>query len=176
MGGCGSDVEPTFNNLYDIEVKKINGETTTLGQYQGKVLLIVNTASKCGFTKQFAPLEALYQKYRSRGFEILGFPSNDFLHQDPGTNTEILDFCQVNYGVTFQMFEKICVKGPEQHQLYAFLTSEKTNPRFSGKISWNFNKFLIARNGAIVGKFGSMTSPEDKKFVKAVEDAIGPQS
>jgi glutathione peroxidase len=169
---CSSAPDPTITDMYEIEVKKMSGETIKLREYEGKVLLIVNTASKCGFTKQFAGLEALYKKYKDQGFEILGFPSNDFLSQDPGTNGEIMQFCQVNYGVTFTMFEKVIVGGKEQHPLYSLLTNEKTNPKFSGRISWNFNKFLIGKDGTILNRFGSRTSPDDKELENAIAAAL----
>ena len=155
--------------LYQIQVDRITGETIPLSEYEGKVLLIVNTASKCGFTKQYAGLQKLYETYQDSGLVVLGFPSNDFLKQEPGTNEEIQTFCRLNFGVTFPMFEKIKVKGKNQHPLYRFLTSEKTDPEFSGKISWNFNKFLISRGGRIVDRFGSRTEPLDKDVVGAIE-------
>ncbi len=158
--------------FYDIEVERINGEKTTLSEYKGKTLLIVNTASKCGFTGQYDGLQKLYEKYRDRGLVVLGFPSNDFLKQEPGTNGEIEQFCRLNYGVTFPMFAKISVKGGEQHPLYRYLTSEESNPEFGGKISWNFNKFLISKDGRILNRFGSRTEPEDESLIKAVEEAL----
>lgn len=156
-------------NFYDIEVTTIAGEPIKIEAYKGNVLLIVNTASKCGFTGQYDGLQKLYDTYRDKGLVVLGFPSNDFLHQEPGSNEEIQSFCKINYGVTFPMFEKISVKGNGQHPLYAYLTSKETDPGFAGKISWNFNKFLISRDGKIVGRFGSRTSPDDRKLIEAVE-------
>ena len=161
--------EAPMTSLYQIQVNRITGETIPLSEYEGKVLLIVNTASKCGFTKQYDGLQKLYETYQDSGLVVLGFPSNDFLKQEPGTNEEIQTFCRLNFGVTFPMFEKINVKGKDQHPLYQFLTSEKTDPEFSGNISWNFNKFLIARDGQIVDRFGSKTEPLDKDVVGAVE-------
>jgi len=168
--GCmAQQKEIAVKSLYEIEVNTIAGEPVKIGQYQGKVLLIVNTASKCGFTKQYDGLQKLYEKYADQGLEVLGFPSNDFLKQEPGSNEEIAEFCKLNYGVTFPMFEKIVVKGKGQHPLYAYLTSEEANPEFSGKISWNFNKFLISRDGKIVNRFGSRTEPDDAELTEAIE-------
>lgn len=165
--------EVSVENFYEIEAKTIGGETVKLEQYKGKTLLIVNTASKCGFTGQYDGLQELYETYKDRGFVILGFPSNDFLKQEPGTNEEIASFCKLNYGVTFPMFAKISVKGDGQHPLYQFLTSKKTNPDHAGKISWNFNKFLVSKDGQVAGRFGSRTKPSDKKLVEAIEKEVG---
>ena len=162
-----------MKNFYDIEAKTIDGKTVKMEAYKGKTLLIVNTASKCGFTGQYDGLQKLYETYKDKGFVILGFPSNDFLKQEPGSNEEIASFCKLNYGVTFPMFEKISVKGDDQHPLYQFLTSKETNPEFAGKISWNFNKFLISKNGQVVNRFGSRTKPSDKKLVEAIQQEIG---
>lgn len=161
-----------MTDLYTIEVKTIAGETAKLDAYKGKVLLIVNTASKCGFTGQYDGLQKLYESHKDQGLVILGFPSNDFLKQEPGSNEEIQSFCKLNYGVTFPMFEKISVKGKQQHPLYAYLTSKTTDPEFAGKISWNFNKFLISRDGKIVARFGSRTSPDDKELVAAINSEL----
>ncbi len=172
--GCTSTPkEVPMIGFYDIQVNRISGETIKLEEYKGKTLLIVNTASKCGFTGQYDGLQKLYETYKDRGFVVLGFPSNDFLKQEPGSNEEIQSFCKINYGVTFPMFEKISVKGDEQHPLYRFLTSEEANPGFGGKISWNFNKFLISPEGQVVARFGSRTAPEDKKLVSAIEAQLG---
>ncbi len=161
--------EVPVKEFYKIKANTITGELVAMEAYRGEVLLIVNTASKCGFTPQYAGLQSLYETYADKGFVILGFPSNDFLNQDPGSNEEIASFCQVNYGVTFPMFEKISVKGPGQHPLYTYLTSKETDPEFAGKITWNFNKFLISRDGKIVNRFGSRTKPDDAELVSAIE-------
>jgi len=129
-----------------------------LSDYKGKVILVVNTASKCGFTPQFEGIEVLYKKYKDKGFVILGFPSNQFANQDPGSNKEILEFCSLNYGVTFQMFEKIDVNGAKAHPLYKFLVNLK-DKNLSGKIKWNFTKFLINKNGEVIKRFDSQTEP-----------------
>lgn len=160
--------------IYDIPVTTIGGEETTLQQYAGKVMMIVNVASKCGFTGQYEGLQALYEKYADAGLVVLGFPSNDFLGQEPGTEAEIMQFCKLNYGVTFPLFAKIKVKaGKGQHPLYRWLTGSETNPEFAGKISWNFNKFLIGRDGKMLDRFDSRDKPRDKKVVEAVERALG---
>lgn len=145
-------------NIYDIEIGNTNKETTTLEQYKGKVLLIVNTASKCGFTPQFEDLEKLYIKYKDQGLEILGFPCNQFLNQDPGSDEEIHSFCQVNYGVTFKMFSKVKVKGKEQHELFKHLV-EKAPVFTNKKVKWNFEKFLVSRSGEVVNRYRSGVKP-----------------
>lgn len=160
-------------DIYNISLKRIDGEEYKLSDYKGKVLLIVNVASKCGFTPQYKGLQKLYEKYRDRGFEILAFPSNDFLWQEPGTNKQISEFCKVNYGITFPLHEKISVSGKNIHPLYQFLTGKATNPGFSGGITWNFNKFLIGRDGTVVNRFGTRIPPEDKSIMEALESALG---
>jgi glutathione peroxidase len=164
--------EAAMTNVYDLAMRDIDGKEVSLSAFKGKVLLIVNVASKCGFTGQYAGLEKLYTTYTNRGFVVLGFPANDFLGQEPGTEADIKSFCTLTYGVTFPMFAKLSVKGKGIHPLYAFLTSKETNPNFGGAISWNFNKFLIGRDGVIVGRFGSRTKPDDKELVEAVEKAL----
>ena len=172
MGLFGSTVEPQVTDIYQIDVKTIKGEAEKMEKYKGKVLLIVNIAGKCGYTGQLAGLEKLYQKYKDQGFVILGFPCNNFMHQEPGTNEEIQQFCSLNYGVTFPLFEKIDVMGSTQHPLYSLLTSATTNPKFYGKITWNFNKFLIGPDGTILNRFGTRTDPEDEQVDKAVGEAV----
>ncbi len=163
-----------MSSLYDIPVVRITGEATSLRQYEGKVLLIVNVASKCGFTGQYEGLQALYGKYADRGLVVLGFPANDFLGQEPGTEEEIQTFCKLNYGVTFPLFAKIVVKDvADQHPLYRFLTDKRTNPAHAGEITWNFNKFLVGRDGTILNRFGSRTKPDDADLVAAIEQALG---
>lgn len=157
-------------NLHDIKVKDIDGKDTTIGAYKGKVLLIVNVASKCGYTPQYMPLEALYQRFKNIGFEILAFPCNDFGGQEPGTLKEIKAFCTDNYSVTFPLFDKVHAKGTQQHPLYAALTG-KESP-FPGDIKWNFTKFLVSRDGRILKRFESKVSPDDPELVKAVEAAL----
>ena len=140
-------------NFYDFVAKDINGKDINMNQYKGKVVLVVNTASKCGFTPQFKGLEELYNEYKEKGFEILGFPCNQFKNQDPGSNKEINNFCQLNYGVTFTMFEKIDVKGPNAHPIFKYL-KEQTKGLLNDEIKWNFTKFLIDSNGNVVKKIG----------------------
>jgi len=146
-------------SIYDFTVKDTFGDDVSLADYKGKVLLIVNTASKCGFTPQFEGLEKLYTELSAKGFEILGFPCNQFANQDPGTNEEIRNFCQMNYGVSFPIFEKIDVNGDNAAPLYKYLKSEKGG--IGGKnIKWNFTKFLIGKDGEVLKRYASATTPE----------------
>jgi len=172
MGCKTTSADLNVTNFYEIKVKDIEGNNISLSKYKGKVLLIINTASKCGFTKQYKGLEELYNKYKDKGLVVMGFPSNDFLKQEPGSNAEIQSFCTLNYGVSFPMFEKISVKGSAQHPLYGYLTSKAANPETAGRISWNFNKFVISRDGKIVARFGSRTKPSEKKLVQAIENEL----
>jgi len=161
-------------SLYDIPMKDIDGKDTSLKAYQGKVVLIVNVASKCGYTKQYAPLEAMYDKYKDQGFVIAGFPCNDFGGQEPGTNEQIKEFCSSTYDVTFPLFDKIHVKpGPDQSPLYAALTGE--GAAFPGPISWNFNKFLLNKEGQVIARFESKDSPDSTKVTDAIEAALKAQ-
>ena len=171
-GRLEGEGKPQVQSVHDFAAKSIDGKDVALSDYKGKVLLIVNVASKCGFTGQYEGLQRLYEAHKEQDFVILGFPANNFLGQEPGTDAEIRQFCTLNYGVTFPMFAKISVKGKDMHPLYAYLTSKKTNPEFGGAISWNFNKFLVGRDGKIVARFGSRTKPEDKELVESVEKAI----
>lgn len=152
-------------------MNSIDGESVDLSQYAGKVVLIVNVASKCGFTPQYEGLQRIYEKYRDQGFVVLGFPANNFLKQEPGTNEEIQTFCSTTYGVTFPMFEKISVKGKDQHPLYAYLT-DKTAHDFGGDIEWNFAKFLIGKDGHIKARFSPKTKPEDENLVAVIENEL----
>ena len=156
-------------------MKSLSGKDVDLAQYRGKVLLMVNVASKCGNTPQYAPLEELYNKYSSQGFVILGFPSNDFGHQEPGTDVQISEFCTKNYGVTFDMFSKVDVKGPNQCDLYKLLTSSETDKPFAGDITWNFEKFLIGRDGKIAARFKPKTQPLSPQVVGAIEAELARQ-
>lgn len=144
--------------FYDYKAVKMNGQEVSMEEYKGKVVLVVNTASKCGFTPQLKGLQELYDKYHEQGLEILGFPCNQFANQDPGDNKEISEFCSLNYGVTFTMFEKIDVNGDDAHPLYKFLKEEKHG--LMKKIKWNFEKFLIDKDGNVVERFGSTKTPE----------------
>ncbi|AVZ85949.1 MULTISPECIES: glutathione peroxidase [unclassified Acinetobacter] len=149
-----------MSNIYQFEAELLEGETKALADYKGKVMLIVNTASKCGFTPQFAGLEKLHEKYKAQGLEVLGFPCNQFGGQDPGTNKEIGAFCQRNYGVSFPMFAKVDVKGPEAHVIFRFLTREAKGILGSRNIKWNFTKFLVGRNGEVLGRYAPTTKPD----------------
>ncbi len=160
-----------MSNVYDFEAVDIKGNSVALTDYRGKVLLIVNTASKCGFTPQFAGLEQLYEKYRERGFAVLGFPCNQFGSQDPGSNDEIASFCQMNYGVNFPMFAKVDVNGDATHPLFKHLKTEAPGLLGSEGIKWNFTKFLINRQGEVVERFAPLTAPDG--IAKAVEAALG---
>lgn len=162
--------------VLDFTLASITGEETPLARYRGSVLLIVNVASRCGFTPQYQGLQALYEKYKARGFAILGFPANDFLWQEPGTDGEIKTFCSLTYGVTFPLFSKIHVRGRHQHPLYRFLTDRKTNPDFGGRITWNFNKFLVGRDGRIVNRFPTRMDPGDPRIHEAVEKALAEEA
>ncbi|HVU28146.1 MAG TPA: glutathione peroxidase [Verrucomicrobiae bacterium] len=158
-------------SIYDISVKDIDGKTVSLGDYKGKVVLIVNVASKCGFTPQYKALEAVYKKYQDKGFVILGFPCNQFAGQEPGTDAEIKQFCTGTYDVTFPLFDKIEVNGANRHPLYQILTG-KDSP-FPGDIGWNFTKFLIGKDGKIVNRFASKITPDSPEVTEAIESALG---
>ncbi len=151
-------------SIYDFEVTTITGDSTTIGDYEGKVLLFVNTASECGFTPQYEGLQNLWEQYQDEGLVVLGFPSNDFMGQEPGSDEEIAEFCTGEFGVTFPMFSRISVRGGDQHPLYTHLTEH------SGEsISWNFNKILVNRQGEVIDHFGSRTEPESDDIVNAIE-------
>ncbi len=157
-------------SLYSISLKDIDGKDTSLKAYQGKVLLLVNVASQCGFTPQYKALQATYQKYQSKGLVVLGFPCNDFGAQEPGSNEQIKSFCSANYQVTFPLFDKLHVKGPEQHPLYGALTGKEA--RFPGDVKWNFGKFLIGRDGQVLQRFDSKVTPDSPELTKAIEAAL----
>jgi glutathione peroxidase len=155
--------------IYDFQVKKASGEEIPLSQYQGQVLLIVNTASKCGFTPQYKGLESLYQQFHARGFEVLGFPCDQFAHQEPGSDAEIQTFCQMNYDVHFPVFAKLEVNGKNAHPLYRFLKKQKGG-FLGGVIKWNFTKFLVDRQGNVVARFDPNVEPET--FASAIENLL----
>lgn len=161
----------TEKSVLDFKARALSGEEIDLSRYKGKVLVIVNTASKCGFTPQYAGLEKLYEKYKDRGLEILGFPCNQFGGQEPGSDEEIANFCQKNYGVDFQMFEKVDVNGDDAHPLYKFLTHEAPGALKTEAIKWNFTKFLVARDGTIVDRYASNTTPE--AMTSEIEKLLG---
>jgi glutathione peroxidase len=177
-------------SIYDIPFSRADGSTTSLGDYADKVLLIVNVASKCGFTKQYDGLEALYRSYRDRGLVVLGFPANDFAGQEPGTDAEIQEFCRLTYGVEFPVFAKIAVKGPQKHPLYQALIEAQPKAVFKpdsplltrlagrgaapalGEVSWNFEKFLVDRKGIVVARYGSDTEPQDEAIASSIRKLL----
>ncbi len=157
-------------SLYDIPLKDIKGRDTSLEPYEGKVMLIVNVASKCGNTKQYNELQALHEKFQKDGLAILGFPCNDFGGQEPGTNKEIQQFCSSRYNVTFPLFDKVAVKGPDKHPLYAALSGPDSP--FPGEVKWNFGKFLVGRDGTILARFEPKTKPDAPEVLSAIEAAL----
>lgn len=163
---------PPEKSVYEFTMKDIDGKDVKLDTYKGKVSLVVNTASKCGLTPQYEGLQALYDKYKDRGFVVLGFPANNFMGQEPGTEKEIKDFCTLNYKVSFPMFSKISVKGTDQHPFYTYLTNKQSNPGFDGDITWNFEKFLVGKDGKVLARFSPKTKPDDPKIAEAIEAAL----
>jgi glutathione peroxidase len=155
-------------SVHDFTLRTIDGVDQSLADYRDKVLLVVNTASACGFTPQYAGLERLHGEYHARGFRVLGFPSNDFGRQEPGTEQQIKEFCSTRYNVTFPMFSKITVKGPGKHPLYAFLT--QASP--AGEVKWNFAKFLVGRDGNVIARYDSGVTPQDPELVAQIEKAL----
>lgn len=166
----------TATGPLDFTMKDIDGKDVALSTYKGKVLLFVNVASKCGLTPQYEQLVALKSKYGEKGFEILGFPANNFMGQEPGSEAEIKTFCQTKYKVNFQMFSKISVKGGDIHPLYRYLTAKDTDPQFPGDINWNFEKFLIGRDGKVINRFNPKVKPDNEEVLKAVEAALAAPS
>jgi len=156
--------------IYQFKVEDINGETFDLNSLKGKKVMIVNTASKCGFTPQYAELQRIYEQYKDQDFVIIGFPSNDFGNQEPGSNEEISEFCQQNYGVEFPMMAKIKVKGEEKHPLYQFLTEQSQNGFKDSEVKWNFQKYLIDKNGRLVAVKGSSVLPSDPEIVNWIQE------
>lgn len=155
--------------VHELEVQTIDGETRSLGEFAGKALLVVNVASKCGFTPQYEGLQHLYEEYREQGLEILGFPCNQFLFQEPGGEDKIKEFCSLNYGVTFPLFSKIKVNGGKRHPLYDELTKQPDAEGKAGKVKWNFEKFLVSPDGEVVGRFRTRVTPDDPDLVSAIE-------
>ncbi len=158
-------------SIYDFTLNSIDGRPMPLANFKGKVILVVNVASRCGFTPQYSALESIYEKYKDQGFVILGFPANNFGGQEPGTNAEIKKFCSAKYNVTFPMYAKISVKGQDQTPLYKYLT-ESANPAYAGKIKWNFTKFLIDRDGRVVQRFEPDTTPDSPPVTLAIEQTL----
>jgi glutathione peroxidase len=159
-------------SIYDIELPLLDGKPSRLSEYEGKVVLAVNVASKCGFTPQYAGLEAIYERYADRGFVVLGFPCNQFFNQEPGSAEKIQEFCSANYGITFPLFAKLDVKGSNQHPLYAILSEAADNAGKAGNVKWNFEKFLVGRDGHVVRRFRSKVVPEDPDLVKAIDSLL----
>ncbi|MGB2627854.1 MAG: glutathione peroxidase [Candidatus Acidiferrum sp.] len=158
--------------IYDFTLNSIDGQPTPLASYKGKVVLLVNVASRCGYTPQYAALEALYEKYKDRGFVIVGVPANNFGAQEPGTNAEIKTFCSSKYHVTFPMMAKVSVKGDDITPLYQFLTDKAANPKTGGEIGWNFTKFLVNADGKVVDRFDSAVEPDSPQISAAIEKAL----
>ena len=158
-------------SVYQFEPENIDGEVTPLSMYEGKVLLIVNTASKCGYTPQYEGLQALYEEYKDRGLVVLGFPANNFGGQEPGTDEEIKQFCRVNFDVGFPMFSKVSVKGEDIHPLFDYLTKSE-GAEFSGEIKWNFEKFLVDKKGNLIHRFRSKVKPQSDELVNAIDQAL----
>ncbi|MBW3637398.1 MAG: glutathione peroxidase [Armatimonadetes bacterium] len=158
-------------SVYNFKLKNLAGTEVDLSKYKGKTLLIVNTASKCGFTKQYAGLQKLHEKYGKDGLAILGFPANNFGSQEPGSDAEIGEFCQKNYGVGFDMFSKVSVKGEGKAPFFEFLTTE-ANPELTGEINWNFEKFLLTRDGKLIARFKSNVAPDAAPLVSAIESEL----
>ncbi len=167
---CLADPVKT-QNLAEIPLKDIDGNPTSLKAQKAKVMLVVNVASKCGLTPQYAALEKLQQKYKAKGFTVVGFPCNDFGAQEPGTPLQIKDFCKSTYDVSFPLMEKVHVKGPEQHPLYSALTGKEAS--FPGDIEWNFGKFLVTADGKVLKRFSPRKAPDDAEVVQAIEAALG---
>ncbi len=163
-----SKVPPTLS----FKMKSLAGKEVDLAKYQGKVVVMVNVASRCGYTPQYKDLQALHEKYAEKGLAVLGFPANEFGKQEPGTNEQIAEFCSKNFGVTFDMFAKVVVKGDGQCALYKFLTAKETNPKFAGEIKWNFEKFVVGRDGQVAARFKSSVSPSADEFVKVIEGEL----
>ncbi|MGA3204184.1 MAG: glutathione peroxidase [Bryobacteraceae bacterium] len=160
------------SSVYEFSMNSIDGKPLPLASFKGKVMLIVNVASKCGFTPQYEGLEAVYEKYKDQGFVIVGFPANNFMAQEPGTNEEIKTFCSTKYNVKFPLYAKISVKGEDKAPLYQFLTDAGANPKTGGEIKWNFTKFLVDRDGKVVARFESAVKPDSPDVIAAIEKAL----
>jgi len=160
------------SSIYDFTMKSIDGQQVSLKNYHGKVVLLVNVASKCGFTPQYSALEAVYEKYRDKGFVIVGVPANNFAQQEPGTDAEIKTFCTNKYNVTFPMMSKVSVLGEDKTPLYAYLTEKSTDPKYAGDIKWNFTKFLFDRDGNPVARFEPPVKPDSPEVTSAIEGAL----
>ena len=162
------------SNVYEFTMNSIEGQPMPLAKFEGKVMLIVNVASKCGFTPQYEGLEAVYEKYKDQGFVIVGVPANNFMAQEPGTNEEIKTFCSTKYQVKFPLYSKVSVKGEDKAPLYQFLTDTGANPKTGGEIKWNFTKFLVDRSGKVIARFEPAVKPESPEVTAAIEKALKP--
>jgi glutathione peroxidase len=169
---AGGSMSAAGRSIYDFTLKSIDGTPVSLSEYHGKVVMLVNVASKCGFTPQYAGLEKLYEMYKNQGLVIVGIPANNFASQEPGTNEEIKKFCTNKYNVTFPMMAKVSVAGDDKTPLYVFLTGKSTDPKLGGEIKWNFTKFLFDRNGNPVARFEPDVTPESPQVITAVESAL----
>ena len=171
-GGIAVNAAEKAPPVLSYTMNSLAGKPVPLANYKGKVVLMVNVASECGLTPQYAGLESLHERFSDRGLAVLGFPANEFGAQEPGTNSQIAEFCKKNYGVHFDMFSKVVVKGDGQCDLYRYLTSKETNPKFAGDVKWNFEKFLIGRNGEVIARFAPDVEPTSDEVVKAIEAAL----
>jgi glutathione peroxidase len=159
-------------SIHQVELPRLDGKPERLSEYSGKVVLAVNVASRCGFTPQYAGLQALQDRYSDRGFTVLGFPCNQFFHQEPGSAEQIQEFCSVNYGVTFPLFAKLDVKGEGQHPLYSIFSESADDSGKAGNVRWNFEKFLVGRDGRVVRRFRSKVVPDDPMLIEAIESLL----
>jgi glutathione peroxidase len=179
LSGCRTDKTPPAptpeqgDNIFAFTVEDIDGAPVSLSEFKGKVVLLVNVASKCGYTKQYADLQTLYEKYKDRGVVVLGFPANNFGGQEPGSNEEIKQFCSTRFNVAFPMFSKISVAGDDIHPLYAYLTDDSRNAPHGGAIQWNFTKFLIGKDGRTIERYASAVNPLDARVIDPIETALG---
>lgn len=169
---CAATLAAAERTVYDFTLNTIDGQSAPLGSYKGKVVLLVNVASRCGYTPQYTALESIYEKYKDRGFVIVGIPANNFGSQEPGTNAEIKTFCKTKYSVTFPMMSKVSVKGDDMTPLYQFLTDKAANPQTGGEIQWNFTKFLIGPDGRVITRFEPAVTPDSPEVTGAIEKAL----
>ena len=169
---CAATLMAADKTVYDFTLNTIDGQPAPLGSYEGKVVLLVNVASRCGYTPQYTALESVYDKFKDRGFVIIGIPANNFGSQEPGTNQEIKTFCRSKYSVTFPMMSKVSVKGGDKTPLYQFLTDKAANPQTGGEIKWNFTKFLIGPDGRVITRFEPAVEPNSPEVIAAIEKAV----
>ena len=169
---CAATLAAAEKTVYDFTLNSIDGQPTPLGSFKGKVVLLVNVASRCGYTPQYTALESIYERYKDRGFVIVGIPANNFGSQEPGTNSEIKTFCKTKYSVTFPMMSKVSVKGDDMTPLYQFLTDKAANPQTGGEIQWNFTKFLIGPDGRVITRFEPAVTPDSPEVTGAIEKAL----